>query len=124
MHAFFTPFGIYRTTLSRWFADIMTGAALFKRVNRKDGLCIANIGDASMGCGPVWEAFGFASMDQYNQLWDDAHKGGLPIIFNVMNNFTACGQTAGETMAYGSVARIGAGVNPHAMHAERVDGYN
>jgi 2-oxoisovalerate dehydrogenase E1 component len=126
MHAFFTPFGIYpNNAIVGGSADIATGAALFKRVNKKGGLCIANIGDASMGCGPVWEAFGFASMDQYNQLWDEAHQGGLPIIFNVMNNFYGMGgQTAGETMAYGSVARIGAGVNPHAMHAERVDGYN
>lgn len=30
----------------------------------------------------------------------------------------------GETMGYGILARIGAGVNPEMMHAERVDGYN
>ncbi len=34
------------------------------------------------------------------------------------------GQTCGETMGYGMVARIGAGVNAEMMHAERVDGYN
>ena len=34
------------------------------------------------------------------------------------------GQTCGETMGYGIAARIGAGVNPDQMHAERVDGYN
>jgi 2-oxoisovalerate dehydrogenase E1 component len=34
------------------------------------------------------------------------------------------GQTVGETMGYGILARIGAGVNPEMMHAERVDGYN
>ena len=34
------------------------------------------------------------------------------------------GQTCGETMGYGYVARVGAGVNPQNMHAERVDGYN
>ena len=33
------------------------------------------------------------------------------------------GQTAGETMA-DYLARVGAGVNPDSMHAERVDGYN
>ena len=33
-------------------------------------------------------------------------------------------QTCGETMGYGIAARIGAGVNPQQMHAERVDGYN
>ena len=34
------------------------------------------------------------------------------------------GQTAGETMAFDYLARVGAGVNPQSMHAERVDGYN
>lgn len=52
-------------------------------------------------------------------------KGGLPVIFNVMNNqYGMGGQTSGETMGYGMAARIGAGVNPDQMHAERVDGYN
>lgn len=52
-------------------------------------------------------------------------KGGLPVIFNVMNNqYGMGGQTCGETMGFGKVARIGAGVNPDQMHAERVDGYN
>ena len=67
----------------------------------------------------------FAAMDQFHQLWDDAHKGGLPVIFNFFNNFYGMGgQTKGETMAYGALARVGAGVNPDAMHAERVNGYN
>ena len=34
------------------------------------------------------------------------------------------GQTRGETMGYDLLARIGAGVNPEQMHAERIDGYN
>jgi len=34
------------------------------------------------------------------------------------------GQTSGETMGFDMAARIGAGVNPEQMHAERVDGYN
>jgi 2-oxoisovalerate dehydrogenase E1 component len=126
MHAFFTPFGVYpNNAIVGGSADIATGAALYKKVNRKNGLVIANIGDASMGCGPVWEAFAFSSMDQYRTLWDDAHKGGLPLIFNFMNNFYGMGgQTAGETMGYGMVSRVGLGVNPEGMHAERVDGYN
>ncbi len=126
MHAFFTPFGIYpNNAIVGGSAGIAAGAALFKRVNQKDGIVVANLGDASMGCGPVWEAFNFAAMDQYDTLWDDAHKGGLPIIFNVFNNFYGMGgQTAGETMAYGQPSRIGLGVTENGMHAERVDGYN
>ena len=36
----------------------------------------------------------------------------------------AGGQTAGETMGFDMAARVGAGINPDQMHAERVDGYN
>ena len=78
-----------------------------------------------MGCGPTWEAMNFAGMQQLHQLWDESRKGGLPIIFNIMNNFYGMGgQTHGETMAFDVVARFGMGVNADAMHAERVDGYN
>jgi len=126
MHAFFTPFGIYpNNAIVGGSADIAAGAALFKKVNRRDGIVIANIGDASMGCGPVWEALNFAAMSQFRTLWPDDRKGGLPIIFNFMNNFYGMGgQTATETMGYDVLARMGAGVNDCAMHAERVDGYN
>ncbi len=126
MHAFFTPFGIYpNNAIVGGSGDISVGAALFKKINRKPGIVVCNIGDASMGCGPVWEGISFATMDQYKTLWDGEFKGGLPLIFNVMNNLYGMGgQTCGETMGYGILARIGAGVNPEMMHAERVDGYN
>ncbi|MFM7320830.1 MAG: thiamine pyrophosphate-dependent enzyme, partial [Armatimonadota bacterium] len=71
MHAFFTPLGIYpNNAIVGGSADIATGAALFKRVNRKPGIVIANIGDASASCGPVWEALCFDTMDQFRTLWD------------------------------------------------------
>ncbi len=126
MHAFFPPFGILpNNAIVGGSADIAMGAALFKKCNRKSGIVIANVGDASMGCGPTWEAMNFASMRQFHELWEDSMKGGLPIIFNFMNNFYGMGgQTAGETMAFDYLARVGAGVNPDSMHAERVDGYN
>ncbi|MDH3675442.1 MAG: thiamine pyrophosphate-dependent dehydrogenase E1 component subunit alpha, partial [Anaerolineae bacterium] len=126
MHAFFAPFGVMpNNAIVGGSADIATGAALFKRVNRKPGLVIANIGDASLGCGPVWEAMMFAAMDQYRTLWDKEIGGSPPIIFNFMNNFYGMGgQPQGETMGFGLLARVGLGVNPEAMHAERIDGYN
>ena len=126
MHAFFTPFGsMPNNAIVGGSADIATGAALFKRVNRKGGIVVSNIGDASMGCGPVWEAMCLASMDQYRTLWDKDVGGAPPILFNFFNNFYGMGgQTAGETMGYQVLARVGAGVNPENMHAERVDGYN
>ena len=126
MHAFFPPFGVMpNNALVGGSAPIATGAALFKRVNRKPGIVIANIGDASMGCGPVWEAMIFAAMDQYRTLWDEDLGGNPPILFNFMNNFYGMGgQPKGETMGFDVLARVGLGVNPEAMHAERVDGYN
>ncbi|MDR3343337.1 MAG: dehydrogenase [Treponema sp.] len=126
MHAFFTPFGsMPNNAIVGGSADIATGSALYKRINRKPGIVIANIGDASMGCGPVWEAMMMAAMDQYRTLWPQEAGGAPPILFNFFNNFYGMGgQTAGETMGYGIMARVGAGVNPENMHAERVDGYN
>ncbi len=126
MHAFFTPFGIYpNNAIVGGSGDISVGAALYKKINRKPGIVVCNIGDASMGCGPVWEGIVFATMDQYRTLWEGDFKGGLPLIFNFMNNqYGMGGQTAGETMGYDILARVGAGVNPEMMHAERIDGYN
>ena len=126
MHAFFTPFGVYpNNAIVGGSGDIAVGAALFKKVNDKPGVVVANIGDASAACGPVWEGISFSSMDQFRTLWPDNKKGGLPIIFNFMNNMYGMGgQTCGETMGYNVLARIGAGVNPEMMHAERVDGLN
>ena len=126
MHAFFPPFGVYpNNAIVGGSGDISVGAALFKKVNMKPGIVVANIGDASMGCGPVWEGISFAAMDQFKTLWEGEFKGGLPILFNFMNNqYGMGGQTQGETMGYKFLARVGAGVNPEMMHSERVDGYN
>ncbi|HEX5324160.1 MAG TPA: transketolase C-terminal domain-containing protein, partial [Capsulimonadaceae bacterium] len=88
-------------------------------------IVIANIGDASANCGPTWEALSFATMDQFKTLWDKAHRGGLPLIMNFMNNFYGMGgQPVGETGGMQILARMGAGLNPQQMHAERIDGYN
>lgn len=126
MHAFFLPFGVYpNNAIVGGSADISVGAALFKHVNRKPGVVVCNIGDASAGCGPVWEALCFATMDQFKELWTGDHKGGLPLIMNFVNNFYGMGgQPVGETMGFKVLARLGAGLNPDNMHSERVDGYN
>ena len=126
MHAFFTPFGIYpNNAIVGGAAPVALGAALFKRINKKPGIIIANFGDGALGCGPVWEAMNMSGMDQIRQLWDSGHNGGLPVLFNVFNNqYGMGGQTRGETMGYDFLARIGAGMNPDQMHSERVDGYN
>lgn len=126
MHAFFAPFGsMPNNAIVGGSAPVANGAALFKRINRKPGIVISNVGDASLGCGPVWEAMMFAAMDQFRKLWREEDGGNPPILFNFFNNFYGMGgQTYGETMGYEILARVGAGVNPEGMHAERVDGIN
>nr|PZN02768.1 MAG: dehydrogenase [Bacillota bacterium] len=126
MHVFFTPFGIYpNNAIVGGSGPIALGAALHKKINKKKGIVVCNLGDGALGCGPVWEAMNMAAMDQYKELWEESYRGGLPIIFNFFNNhYGMGGQTCGETMGYGILARVGAGINPEQMHAERVDGYN
>ena len=124
MHAFFPQLGIYpNNAIVGGAAPIAAGAALYKRVQRRTGITVANIGDGASSCGTVWEAMNFASMGQFRTLFDEEHRGGLPVLFFFVNNFYAMGgQPIGETMGYERLARIGAGVNAESMHAEVVDG--
>lgn len=124
MHAFFPPFGAYpNNAIVGASAGIATGVALRLKLSGAAGIAVANAGDGSTGCGPVWEAMNFASMAQCRTLWDDAHRGGLPVLFFFNNNFYAMGgQTIGETMGWDRLSRIGAGINAQAMHAQTVDG--
>ncbi|MDC7226854.1 MAG: thiamine pyrophosphate-dependent enzyme [Spirochaetales bacterium] len=126
MHTFFAPFGsMPNNAIVGGSGDISVGAALYKRVNRKPGIVIANIGDASLACGPVWEGIVFSAMDQYRTLWDKELGGAPPVMINAFNNFYGMGgQPMGETMGYREAARMAAGVNPEGMHSERVDGFN
>ena len=126
MHTFFIPFGIFpNNAIVGGSGSISVGAALYKRVNRKPGIVVCNIGDGALARGPVMEGMTFASMDQFRTLWEGDMKGGLPILFNVMDNqYAMGGQTRGETMGYDFAARLGAGFRPDAMQAERVDGYD
>ena len=91
MHAFFIPFGLMpNNAIVGGSGPISLGAALYKRCNHKPGIVISNCGDGALGRGSVLESFNFASMDQITKLWgmDDKYPdGGLPILFNVFNNF-------------------------------------
>lgn len=126
MHAFFLPFGVFpNNAIVGGSACIATGAALYKKCNNKGGVVVCNSGDGALGCGPVWEALNFSAMDQFRTLWEGSKNGGMPILFNVFNNsYGMGGQTRGETMAYDMLARIGAGITPSQMYAERIDGFN
>lgn len=125
MHTFFAPFGsMPNNAIVGGSGTIAFGSALYKKINNKKGIVIANIGDGAMARGPVWEGLVMSAMDQYRTLWKDK-EGAPPYMLNVFNNFYAMGgQPSGETMGYGLAARVGLGVNPEGMHTERVDGFN
>ena len=126
MHAFFLPFGVYpNNAIVGGAAPTSLGAALYKKCNSKPGIIVCNIGDGSIGCGPVYESMNFSAMDQFRSLWEESKRGGLALMFHINNNgYGMGGQTRGETMAYDMLARLGAGISPTQLHAERVDGYN
>jgi len=126
MHAFFPPLGIYpNNAIVGGSGPLATGAGLFHRIQAQPGIVVASVGDAATGTGQMWESFNFAAMGQFRTLMDDAHTGGLPVVFFIVNNFYGMGgQPIGETMAFDFVSRMGAGVNPEAMHAQTVDGTN
>jgi 2-oxoisovalerate dehydrogenase E1 component len=125
MHTFFRPFGsMPNNAIVGGSATIAVGAALYKKINRKPGIVIANIGDGALARGPVYEGLVLSSMDQYKTLWDD-NPGYPPFMLNCFDNLYAMGgQPIGETMGYQVAARVGAGINEHSMHTERVDGFN
>ncbi|MCB1501427.1 MAG: dehydrogenase [Bauldia sp.] len=126
MHAFFLPFGAYpNNAIVGASAGIATGAALRKKLAQDNGIAVAFAGDGATGCGPVHEAMNFGAMAQFDGLWPEPFKGGLPVLYFFTNNFYAMGgQTRGETMGWDRLSRIGAGVNPSNLHAETVDGAN
>ena len=129
MHAFFIPFGIMpNNAIVGGAAPVALGAAIYKRSNHKKGIVVANFGDGACGRGPVLESFNMSAMDQIKQLWGKDNvpgDGGLPILFNIFDNFYGMGgQTRGETMGFDMPARLGAGFEPNQMHSERVNGYN
>ncbi|MGI6433508.1 MAG: alpha-ketoacid dehydrogenase subunit alpha/beta [Sphaerochaetaceae bacterium] len=125
MHTFFAPFGsMPNNAIVGGSGTIAFGSALYKKINRKKGIVIANIGDGSLARGPVWEAMNMAAMEQYHSLWKEL-EGAPPYMVNVFNNLYGMGgQPIGETGGQQIAARIGSGVNPSSMHAERVDGFN
>jgi 2-oxoisovalerate dehydrogenase E1 component len=125
MHTFFKPFGsMPNNAIVGGSCTIAVGAALYKKINRKKGIVIANIGDGSLARGPVYEGLVLSSMDQYKTLWED-NPGYPPFLLNCFDNLYAMGgQPIGETMGYQVAARVGAGINEHSMHTERVDGFN
>ena len=120
----FPPFGIYPSNdIAAGSVGFAVGAALYKKNRGEKGFVCTNLGDGALGEGAVWEALQMACMDQIREIWNK--DGALPLLFTVINNhYAADDQPIGETMGFKKAARIGAGITPDQMHAERVDGTN
>jgi len=87
MHAFFAPFGIYpNNAIVGGSGSIAPGAALFKRVNAAGNRGVQHR-RRLLRLRSGGEGITFSAMDQYRKLWDASLGGGLPIVFNCMNNF-------------------------------------
>lgn len=60
MHTFFKPFGsMPNNAIVGGSCTIAVGASLYKKINRKKGIVIANIGDGALARGPVYEGWYF-----------------------------------------------------------------
>ncbi len=118
----FLPFGIYPcNSIPAGSVGFAVGAALYKKNKGEKGFVTACLGDGALGEGAVWEALNLASMDQIREIWNK--DGSLPLLFTIINNHYAMDcQPVGETMGFKKAARIGAGIAPEQMHAERVNG--
>ncbi|MDR0752082.1 MAG: dehydrogenase [Christensenellaceae bacterium] len=124
IHMFFAPFGVFPNNgIVGGSAPIATGSGLYNMIHKKPSIIVSNIGDGALGCGVVYESMNFAAMDQFKYLWKN--KGCIPVLFAVSDNgYGMGGQTRGETMAFDLLARIGAGISPSQLHAERINGEN
>jgi len=123
MNAFFTPAGVYPSNaIVGASAPIAVGAALWKKnISDVGSITVSNLGDGALGCGVVHEAMNFASMQQFDTLWEN--PGKLPVLFCFFNNgYGMGGQTIGETMGYDYLVRTGLGVNKEGLYAERING--
>ncbi len=126
MHQFFLPLGVGpNNAIVGAQGSLALGVAMFKHNNHQPGISAAIVGDGGVSVGPLWETLNFAAMDQFKELWDEPYKKRPPFMMTVMNNaYGMGGQTIGETMGNKGSARIGAAINPEAMHAEVVNGQN
>ena len=90
------------------------------------GIAVANSGDGSTGCGPVWEAMNFAAMAQYDTLWDRCAQGRPAGAVLLQQQFLRHGRPDRSARRWaGTGCRASApAINPEAMHAETVDGSN
>lgn len=122
MHMFFPKLGSFpnNAIIGGSFA-LAFGSALYKLINKKEGISVAFIGDGAVSSGPVWETLNMSVMDQFTTLWED--KKYPPFMVNILNNnYAISAQTNGETMGNGGPARIGLGVHPSGLDGESVNG--
>ncbi len=71
MHTFFKPFGsMPNNAIVGGSCTIAVGASLYKKINHKKGIVIANIGDGALARGPVYEGW-------YSPQWTSTRPFGM-----------------------------------------------
>lgn len=123
-NAFFEPLGVMPNNAIRGGSTAMAfGSALFKKCNDAHGIAIASLNEDALANGVTWETLIFASMDQYQRIWEK--EGAPPFLINVYNRRARAEEISANTVLGTRImARLAAGINQQSMHAERVDGEN
>ncbi len=121
-HAHFKPFGIYPNSASPAGAlGLALGAALYAKNKGERHLVTANVDESALSSGAFHEALHMSCMDQIKNI--RKKNSGLNLFIAVINDQHSMNPPAlGEAAGYQHAARIGAGVSPNQLHAERVDG--
>lgn len=115
---FFTPVGIYPgSTVEAGSAGLAVGAALYKKNVGTGGCVVANMTESAACDGRAWEAFCLSESGMFRE--PSNKPEGLPLLFTMSR-----GRDVGETAftVKKCIARVCAGLDANAMHAESVNG--
>ena len=118
-------FGLYPQFPPDTAPAVAAGAALYQRVQERQGIACCCLYASAYKEGALLEAVSFASMNQYHTLWEDRRRGGLPVLYQIIeerNPLLPGPET--ETQSCESPARIAAAAEPRQLYAERVRGDN
>ncbi len=102
---------------------IATGAAMTSRYLQDGKVTCCFAGDGAYANGVVLESLNWAAMGQFSNYLSKDKKGGLPIIFAIINNhYGMTGRVDDEVSGVECLAKRAAGFAENMMHAEVING--
>ncbi len=117
-HVCFPPFGIYpASNVPAGSAGFAVGAALYAKSRSEKSFSLINLREDELNIGAVTEAMRLAADEALCE--KEGKTGGLPVLFAVTSHKDF---SASEESCDRESVRIGAGISPDMLHAERVDG--